>query len=83
MLEKERGTLQPAGSYPSAAPNWERDVLAETEQLLASLPEVAAGPGEEHMLTGVRKEDQPVSEKEEFSTPPGQCAVVCGSAVVR
>ena len=46
------------------APNWERDVLAETEELLASLPEVVASPKEDEMLTAEEKEEQPVSEPE-------------------
>ena len=71
---KERSTLLPAGSYPEVTPNWERDVLAETEELLASLPEVTASPKEDDMLTAEDKDEQPVSlpdtkEEELFKTP--------------
>lgn len=74
LLEKERSTLLPAGSYPEVTPNWERDVLAETEELLASLPEVTASPKEDDMLTAEDKDEQPVSlpdtkEEELFKTP--------------
>ena len=74
LLEKERSTLVPAGSYSEVTPNWERDVLAETEELLASLPEVTASPKEDEMLTAEEKEEQPVSlpdakEEDLFKTP--------------
>ena len=40
-------------------------MLAETEEMLASLPEVAASPKEDEMLTAEVKEEQPVSEPEQ------------------
>ena len=64
MLEKERSCLLPASSFPETTPNWERDVLAETEQILASLP-AASGPTEQDMITAEEKEDQPTAGVEQ------------------
>ena len=71
VLEKERNTLLPASSYVSVTPNWERHVLAETEDLLASLPDVTASPREGAMLTAEEKEEllpaPAVEQKEDFN----------------
>lgn len=68
-------------------------MLAETEELLASLPEVSAGPREDEMLTAELKEEQPVSipqpelssAQPELPSVPGEIShvtsyVECGHA---
>ena len=44
VLERERNTLLPANTYPETTPNWERDVLAETENILATMPDILSSP---------------------------------------